>query len=51
MCVLRRFLLLNLEAQRAVVQRDTLRSVIALPKEIIEKGEKAQLALQQYADE
>ena len=35
----------------AVAQRDTLRSVITLPKEIIEKGEKAQLALQQYADE
>ena len=37
--------------QRAVVQRDTLQSIVTLPKEIIEKGEKAQLALQQYADE
>jgi len=35
----------------AVAQRDTLKSVMALPKEIIEKGEQAQLALQQYSDE
>ena len=34
----------------AAVQKATLEQVIAFPKQIIEQGEKAQLALKQYAE-
>jgi hypothetical protein len=33
------------------VQRDTLMHVLSLPKEIMEKGAKAKLALQDYSDQ
>ena len=36
---------------RVTVQRDTLQTVLALPKEIFEQGEKAELALATYDTE
>jgi len=39
------------QEMRISAQIDTLQQIIALPKQIIEQGEKAKLVLKQYADE